>query len=179
MWKVNPNENWLELGTGMGRFHSQIELWSFESIHNYYNNSLNTVFCWKKSHTCHIKDYSKSIMCSVGYGMSISNTRYISTMSMTRALGHVSLRLMTSQFKDIITHAQKYKAVKCIFCRVWVQNFVWNFKGVLWNFTQNFEPTHHKICILRGGKNLTTYDISELWHLKSLWDGPLVWWKRR
>ena len=41
MWKVNPNENWLELGTGMGRFHSQIELWSFESIHNYYNNSLN------------------------------------------------------------------------------------------------------------------------------------------
>ena len=75
------------------------------------------------------------------------------------ALGPVSLRLMTSQFKDIATHTQKYKAVKCTFCGVWVQNFVWNFKGALWNFTQNFEPIHSKICILRGGKNLTTYDI--------------------
>ena len=33
---------------------------------------------------------------------------------------------------------------------VWVQNFVWNFKGHLWNFTQNFEPMHRKICILRS-----------------------------
>ena len=54
--------------------------------------------------------------------------------------GRVSLRLMTSQFKDIVTHTQKLKTVKCIFCGVWVQNFVWNFKGALWNFTQNFEP---------------------------------------
>ena len=36
--------------------------------------------------------------------------------------GPVSLRLMTSQFKDIITHTQKYKTVKCILCGVWVQN---------------------------------------------------------
>ena len=73
--------------------------------------------------------------------------------------GPVSLRLMTSQFKDIVTHTQKYKTVKCTFCGVWVHKFVWNFKGALWNFTQNFEPIHCKICILRGGKNLTTYDI--------------------
>ena len=32
---------------------------------------------------------------------------------------------MTSQFKDIVTHTQKLKAVKCIFCSVWIQNFVW------------------------------------------------------
>ena len=25
---------------------------------------------------------------------------------------------------------------------LWVQYFVWNFKGLLWNFTQNFEPIH-------------------------------------
>ena len=86
--------------------------------------------------------------------------------------GPVSLRLMTSQFKDIVTHTQKYMTVKYTFYGVWVQNFVWNFKGALWNFTQNFEPIHRKICILWGGKNLTTYDILELWHLKSLWDGP-------
>ena len=67
-------------------------------------------------------------------------------------LGPVSLRLMTSQFKDIVTHTQKYKTVKCTFCGVWVPNFVWNFKGALWNFTQNFEPIHRKMCILRGGK---------------------------
>ena len=81
--------------------------------------------------------------------------------------GPVSLRLMTSQFKDIVTYTQKLKTVKCIFCGVWVQNFVRNFKGALWNFTQNFEPIHRKICILRVIKNLTTYDILELWHLKS------------
>ena len=81
--------------------------------------------------------------------------------------GPISLRLMTSQSKDIVTPTQKYKTVKCIFCGVWVQNFVWNLKGALWNFTQNFEPILRKICILRCGKNLTTYGILELWHLKS------------
>ena len=81
--------------------------------------------------------------------------------------GPVSLRLMTSQFKDIVTHTQKLRTVKCMFCGVWVQNFLWNFKGALWNFTQNVEPIRHKICILRGVKILTTYDILELWHLKS------------
>ena len=70
----------------------------------------------------------------------------------------VSLRLMTSQFKDIVTHTQILKTVKCIFFGVWVQNFVLNFKGHLWNFTQNLEPVHRKICILRGVKNLTTCD---------------------
>ena len=49
-----------------------------------------------------------------------------------------------------------------IFCGVWVKNFVWNFKGGLWNFTQNFEPIHRKICILRGIKSLTNYDILKL-----------------
>ena len=68
-------------------------------------------------------------------------------------LGPVSLRLMTSQFQVIVTRTQKMKTVKCIFCGVWVQNFAWNFKGPLWNFTQNFEPIHRKICILRGVKN--------------------------
>ena len=86
----------------------------------------------------------------------------------------VSLKLMTSQFKDIVTHTQKQKTVKCIFCSVWVENFVWNFKGALWNFIQNFQPILCKICILRGVKKLTTYDILESWHLKSLWDEPRV-----
>ena len=81
--------------------------------------------------------------------------------------GPVSLRLMTSQFKDIVTHTQKMKIVKCTFCGVWLHNFVWNFKGALWNFTQNFEPIRRKMCILRGVRNLTTYDMLELWHLKS------------
>ena len=67
--------------------------------------------------------------------------------------GPVSLRIMTSQFKDIVSHAHKSKPVKCIFCDVWVQNFVWNFKGALWNFTQNFESIHRKICISQGVKN--------------------------
>ena len=76
-------------------------------------------------------------------------------------LGPVSLRLMTSQFKDILTHMQKLKTVKCIFCGVWVQNFVWNFKRALWNFRKNFGPIHRKICILWGVKK-----FDELWYLR-------------
>ena len=65
-------------------------------------------------------------------------------------LGPVSLRLMTSQFKDIVTNTLKMKTVKCT-------------KGALWNFTQNLEPTHRKICILRGVKNSITYEsLSEM-----------------
>ena len=52
---------------------------------------------------------------------------------------------------------------------------MWNFKGHLWNFTPDFEPIHHKTCIARSVKNLTSYDILELWHLKSKWDGPQDW----
>ena len=58
-------------------------------------------------------------------------------------------------------------SVKCTFCSAWVQNFEWNFKGALWNFTQNLETIHSKICILRSVKILTVYDIFDLWHLKS------------
>ena len=56
------------------------------------------------------------------------------------------------------SHA-KIEDKKCIFCGVWVYYFVWNFKGTLWIFAQNFEPMHRKIYILRGVKNLTTYAI--------------------
>ena len=34
--------------------------------------------------------------------------------------------------------------------------------GALWNLTQNVEPLHRKICILR----VVDDDILELWHLK-------------
>ena len=82
--------------------------------------------------------------------------------------GPVSLRLMTSQFKYIVTQTQKYNTLKCIFCGVWVQNFVGNAKSALWNFTQQFEPIHWKICILQGVENFTNYDTLKLWHLKVL-----------
>ena len=91
-----------------------------------------------------------------------------------RHLGPVSLRLMTSQFKDIVTHTQKLKTVKCIFCGVWIKIFVWNYKGALWNFTQNFEPIHRKICILRGVK-IWRLTISLSYDILSLSEtGP--WW---
>ena len=68
-----------------------------------------------------------------------------------RRWGAVSLRLMTSPFKDIINHTQQW-SIKCIFCGVWVRKFMWNFKGTLWNFIHNFEPIHRKICFLRNVK---------------------------
>ena len=89
-------------------------------------------------------------------------------LSWSGLLGPISITLIMSQFNDKITHTQKLKTVKWIFCGVWVQNFIRNFKCALGNFTQNFEPIDHKTCILRGVKNFMTYDILVLWHLNSL-----------
>ena len=38
-------------------------------------------------------------------------------------LGTFSLRLMTSQFNDIVDGTQQLEAVKCIYCGVWVEKF--------------------------------------------------------
>ena len=40
-------------------------------------------------------------------------------------------------------------------------------------FHTKFEPIPRKICILRGVNDFTTYDILEVWHLKSWWDAIL------
>ena len=61
----------------------------------------------------------------------------------------------------------KIHDIKMHILRCMGSKFCVKFQSALWNFTQNFEPIHGKICILWGGKNLTTYDILELWHLKS------------
>ena len=86
----------------------------------------------------------------------------------------ISLRIMTSQFKDNVTHMQNYKTIKCIFCGVWVQKFCVKFQRCPLKFHKKFhQKIHCKICIWWGVKNLTC-DILELWHLKSWWDGPQV-----
>ena len=36
----------------------------------------------------------------------------------------------------------------------WVRYFVWNFKGALWNSTQNISAIQWKMCILLSGENL-------------------------
>ena len=43
---------------------------------------------------------------------------------------------------------------KIVSVNVWVRYFVWNFKGSLWNSTQNIWPIHWKMCSL-----LTTEDL--------------------
>ena len=35
---------------------------------------------------------------------------------------------------------------------VWTRYFVWNFKGSLWNSTQNILPIHWKMCVLCKGQ---------------------------
>ena len=49
------------------------------------------------------------------------------------------------------SHA-KIQDSKCISCGVWVQDFVWNFKGALWNFN----PYVAKYVL---------YDVLEIWRL--------------
>ena len=75
-----------------------------------------------------------------------------------------------SKAKTVCIHTHK-NPLKCLFCYVWVQKCVWNFKGAPWNFTQIFKPIHRKIDILQGVNDLRNYDILELWYLKSGWDG--------
>ena len=48
--------------------------------------------------------------------------------------------------------------------------FCVNFKGVLWNFTQNFEPIHHKICISEMGPKSPCHDwLGKKWNSKHHW----------
>ena len=42
---------------------------------------------------------------------------------------------------------------------------MWNFKGYLWNFTQNFEPIHGKMCILLC--SMLACDLRHLWIVTS------------
>ena len=44
--------------------------------------------------------------------------------------------------------------IKIISFNVWVRYFVWNFKGHLWNSTQNILPIHWKMWILFTNENL-------------------------
>ena len=42
--------------------------------------------------------------------------------------------------------------------------FVCNFKGTLWNYTQNILPIHWKMCILFIGENITAYNVDTRVH---------------
>ena len=88
--------------------------------------------------------------------------------------GPASLRLMLSQFKDIVNNT-KIKASKLHILRYMGSKFCVKFQRCPLKFTQSFEPIHLKICILRGVKCLTTYDILDLWYLKSYRDLPWCW----
>ena len=46
---------------------------------------------------------------------------------------------------------------------VWVRYFVWNFKGYLWNSTQNIIPIHWKIHLLFNVENLTALRFTSLY----------------
>ena len=45
-------------------------------------------------------------------------------------------------------------SIKVISFNVWVRYFVWNFKGYLWNCTQNIIPIHWEMWILFTCENL-------------------------
>ena len=85
----------------------------------------------------------------------------------------VLLRLVTSQFQDIVNH-KKLKSIKRIFCDLWVQNFVWNLKGALWKFIKKFEPKQHKMCILPGVVNVIYLTVMTPQVLVRRAPGPLL-----
>ena len=148
----------IDPGNGTSSVQSQAIAWSNALSRKYISNSAQ---CWRLVQTAKVTNAPRWMFSREFHVFAIS----AGGLRMSNwSPGPVSLRLMTSQFKDMVTHMQNQKTVKYIFCGVWVQIFVWNFKGALWNFTQNVEPMHRKIYILRGVKN---WYILELWHLKS------------
>ena len=83
------------------------------------------------------------------------------TTAVSADQGPVSLRLMTSQFKDIVTHTQKWKTVKCLFCGVWVQNFVRKFQRCPLKFhTKFWTHTLQNVNFTRRLK------FDDLWYLR-------------
>ena len=42
---------------------------------------------------------------------------------------------------------------------VCVRYFVWNFKGILWNYTRTILPIHWKMCILFTGENFRALSL--------------------
>ena len=73
----------------------------------------------------------------------------------------VSLMPLTSQFKDVINRETKVSKMYSLWCmdsRSWVKR-----RRCFWSFIQNFQPIHHKICILRSVKVW-----HDLWYLSVL-----------
>ena len=58
-------------------------------------------------------------------------------------------KLLSPQVSKII---KVHMCIKCTPFNKWTWYFVWNFKGTLWNSTQNILPIHWKMCILYGGQ---------------------------
>ena len=59
---------------------------------------------------------------------------------------------------------------------VWVRYFAWNFKGILWNSTQNISPIYWKMCtLLSSGTLIAPRFMSTLSFLNT----PLMWLPQR
>ena len=84
------------------------------------------------------KPLSEPMMVSLLTHICVNRPQWVNTMAVDD-LVPISLRLMMSQLKDIASHT-KIKVSKMHILRCMVQNFVWNFKDTLWNFTQILNP---------------------------------------
>ena len=59
------------------------------------------------------------------------------------------------------------KTLKNTSFNIWARNLVWNFKGTLWNSTQNILPIQWTMCILYKGGSLRTLRVH-----KHFWNAP-------
>ena len=71
-------------------------------------------------------------------------------------------RVMSSQIQELLKFQH---CIKSVSFNVWVRYFVWNFKGTLWNSTQNILPIHWKMYILYANENLRAHAC--------FWNAPL------
>ena len=58
--------------------------------------------------------------------------------------GVISKTLISSKIQELI---KCQCCIKIVSFNVWVWYLVWNFKGYLWNSTQDILPIHWKMCI--------------------------------
>ena len=75
------------------------------------------------------------------------------------------------RFKNACELLNLQRGIKVTSFNVCVRYFVWNFKGTLWNFTQNISPAHWNICFY---SHVKIHEFLDLRTRERFWNAPMV-----
>ena len=103
---------------------------------------------------CWISDpVSADLIC---HGAHVTSLLYVSNLDTARWHQYLQkLGAVSYAYKLVKLRALKFSTLyKILSFNVWVRYFVWNFKGICWNSTQNILPTHRLMCSFSSSEYL-------------------------